>query len=128
MDSNRTFRDYATRISFNMSLTRNQIGVLGGITLQIEAYNYKGGFGHRIDQDFYHSFVDREMWVPGAKKLQEMGLVKHTNPSTMEPKWSRYPWELTEAGAHVVALLRIAGLIPQAAMNDEIKPCVATAS
>ena len=48
-DPTRAFRDYATRVSFNMSLSRNQVGHLAGIVMEIENEQLHDGleFGTR---------------------------------------------------------------------------------
>lgn len=94
---NKIFAEYATRVSFNLTLSRNQAYVLCLIARQ--------SIGKKRD---ITGFPD--CFVPGAKGLVERGIVTWTDPSSMKPKWSRFSYELTEAGKHVYALLQIAGV------------------
>lgn len=94
---NKAFAEYATRVSFNLTLSRNQAYVLCLVARQ--------SIGKKRD---ITGFPD--MFVPGVKGLQERGLLAWTDPSTMKPKWSRFPYELTDAGKHVYALLQMAGV------------------
>lgn len=112
-NTNKAFREYATRISFNISLSRNQIYTLWNISLQ-KLYRPReemAEFGLNID-----------MFVPGAKWLCQHGLVTWVDPITMKPPWKEYPYKLTEAGTHLLALLRIAEVIPKEAVNTNEKP------
>lgn len=112
MDSNKAFRDYATRVSFNVTLTRNQIYTLMQV---VEGRVFR-------DTDLRESWgLSRDWFVPGVKWLESHGFVKYTDPATMKPAGKDYPWRLTPAGEAVVVLLRIAGLIPARAENDDTK-------
>jgi hypothetical protein len=106
------FRDYATRISFNISLTRNQIFTLWAIAEQksTRSREERESFG-----------VGSDMFVPGAKWLCQHGLVDWVDPTTTTPKWRDYPYTLTEAGKHILILLQIAEIIPKQAMNSNNK-------
>lgn len=110
-DESKAFREYATRVSFNISLSRNQIFCLWNCEQEKT--------GGRDEALAFGCAAD--MFVPGAKWLGQHGLVTWTDPVTMTPKWSRHPYQLTEAGKHVLALLRIAGLVPQRAVNSNAK-------
>lgn len=130
-DFDRAFRDYATRVSFSISLSRNQLAVLRQITLDIEGYEGKPyAFGQGVG--YVEATNQREtarsmgmhvsdMFIPGTRFLIANGFLTHTDPTTMTPKWSRYPYELTLAGEHLVAMLRIAHLVPQRAVNQNKK-------
>lgn len=110
--SNKAFRDYATRISFNISLTRNQIYTLWNISEQKLV---------RTKEERTELGVGCDMFVPGAKWLCQHGLVDWTDPTTMTPKWKDYPYKLTEAGLYVLGLLQIAEIIPKSAANTNKK-------
>jgi hypothetical protein len=138
MTDNRAFREYATRVSFNMTLSRNQIYALRCILVEIEYTHLSRDLvwdkRHEIERE-NKAVGASDNYVMGARALERMGLVGH------DPGWlaenarleaakaagERFPswkhkgpsWQLTEAGTHVVALLRIAGLIhmPEAAAN-----------
>jgi hypothetical protein len=129
MSVNASFRQYVTRVSFALTLSRNQVSVLTDIVFRIEDFKAHGANRFVVDTPRDREIKARKAagecvhdnFVMGARWLGERGLVKHTDPSTMTPKWSRFPYELTEAGEHVVALLRIAGLMPAAAANTNRK-------
>lgn len=135
IDPNRAFRDYATSVSFHMTLSRNQVATLRGIVVDIEMYKTTKDWFQRAEAKdaAYHETQEVNMWIVGARKLESMGLIqfdarrveddkhieiakeliakrlRHSRPirSYMGPTWA-----LTQAGEHVVELLRIAGLIP----------------
>ena len=113
MKLNTAFRDYSTRIHFNISLTRNQIFTLWAME-QMEK-NHGKGFCFPRKNDYGVEGADH--FVTGARKLEAMGLVVHQNPLDMKPRWSRPAWTLTPAGTHVIALLRMAGLVAYEATN-----------
>jgi hypothetical protein len=132
------FRDYATRVSFNLSLSRNQIGHLAAAVLEIE---HEGAFANLNDRcdgkrvDKLHGAVvqaggNPSNFVVGYGSLIRMGLLIHdprwlaARESEVRGAFWKYTGpahQLTEAGAHVVALLRLAGLIPKSAVNDRVK-------
>lgn len=90
---NQAFREYATRVSFNLSLSRNQIYVLWTVS------TYKNGWPNK-HKEFG---VQHDLFVPGVKWLISHGFVNYTNEE----------YSLTEAGEATLNLVRIAGLIPQ---------------
>lgn len=135
---NKAFREYATRVSFNMSLSRNQIFVLRQIALT--QHSRWGTFDERVAatvelQDERKSLGMRDMFIPGMRTLVGMGLIsvhpkqveddercareKAAGKSFVERKYWGPSWLLTEAGEHVVALLRIAGLAEAAAPANQ---------
>lgn len=106
------FRDYATRVSFNLSLTRKQITVLLMVR-EMARFDRSGAaadltdtaqsiIGHFRTLGFPHPDVS----VLGVQKLIAMGLVERNAPVVV---WG---WRLTDAGEHVCRLLELAGLIP----------------
>jgi hypothetical protein len=137
IDANKAFRDYATRVSFNMSLSRNQIWVLRTVMLDLEYAHLNFNERTKIGQAIRHTENGGERfhdtYVTGVRKLLSMGLVENTKEwieddqrcrmmeSLGKQPIKRY-WgpslQFTPAGEHVIALLRIAGLIPNAAAND----------
>lgn len=98
------FRQYASRVSFNVTLSRTQMWALYQV-------------GNRV---FGLSKSEREKltgdsvcyFIPGVKALERMGLVTFTDPVTMTPKWSRDTYNLTAEGEHVLCLLELAELVP----------------
>ena len=121
----KAFRDYATRISFNLSLSRNQVGHLAGVIADIELAKALG-WDERYDacKDAVADAGGKlQLFVQGRGSLQRMGLIAPAkgwqdywdNKTKQSPPWPQY--NLTPAGEHVVELLRIAGLLPQAAAN-----------
>lgn len=87
------FRDYVTNTAFHLHLTRRQCDVL----MWIADGNDAGwaNFGH---------------FVPVVRHLKDKGLVLHHYiPPDKAPPGHRY-YTLTEAGEHVAALVRLAGL------------------
>lgn len=137
-DSNRAFRDYATRISFNLSLSRNQLGHLAGVISEIEAYEANRALGWERRCDIRQAAVEAaggnpNMFIVGRGSLKRMGLIED-NPQRLEEerralvngryRKDRYDgpnYRLTPAGVHVVELLRLAGLIAPAAANSNRK-------
>lgn len=137
-DSNRAFRDYATRISFNLSLSRNQLGHLAGVVSEIEAYEANSTIGWERRMDVREAACEASggrpnMFIVGRGSLARMGLIER-DPRQIEDdrrkesegphRKSRYDgpvYRLTPAGAHVVALCRLAGLIAPAAANSNRK-------
>ena len=117
--SARKFRDYATRVSFNLTLTRNQIYVIRTIREEcarpISGRQYSVIEGRDDIRGIVRASMNMpggDMWVPGVRRLSEMGLVEYHDPSLMKPTWSEHVWRLTPAGEHVCRLLEVAGLIP----------------
>lgn len=132
-DSTRAFRDYATRVSFNLSLSRNQVGHLAAVVLETENDLSQMKFMERMkrkDDAIVESGGRPPLFVFGYGSLERMGLIEH-DPRWIQANEDKTPgayWkytgpshQLTEAGRHVVELLRIAGLIPKAAANDKHK-------
>ena len=135
-DHTRAFRDYATRISFNLSLSRNQVGHLASVLCEIE--NEALAWDDRTDKrkDACEEAGGRpSLFVVGRGSLVRMGLIEHDPRHVAEEArldaWRKkhpvgYPvskyngprYTITAAGAHVIELLRIAGLLPKAAVND----------
>jgi hypothetical protein len=135
-ENNRAFRDYATRVSFNLTLSRNQIANLRHIVFELEnepelskrEYLDRANFTRAAGADY------TSMWFVGFKSLERMGLISH------HPRWTAIiqkfeaekaagkrvymptafcpQYALTPAGEHVVELLRISGLIHQRANNS----------
>jgi hypothetical protein len=117
------FAGYATRIAFDLRLTRPQIFYL----CAIEALQHRPASIEDPENIYAQARHARwaegghDVWVPQAVKLGERGLVEHSKEA-----FSRgVHYRLTEAGQHVFALLKIAGLAVtfDTAANDE-KPRV----
>lgn len=87
------FSAHVTQVAFNLSLSRNMVFVLAAIE--------RGGLSSADMRG--HGMYDTA--VPSMRRLRERGLV--WSPDTELPGLC----ELTEAGRHVLALLRIAGLV-----------------
>lgn len=149
IDSSRAFRDYVTRVSFNLSMSRNQVATLRSVVLDIEGWDlskpwherHKGMDARRaeIKEARANGHHAADMYIPGLRYLLSTGLVRETEASVAARKadedekakygylrngarfWNVQPHELTEAGKHVVELLRLAGLIPMAAANSNQK-------
>lgn len=133
--SSRAFRDYATRISFNLSLSRNQVGHLAGIIAERDAYsaNPKIGWlrrGEVGDESVEANGGRPNMFIVGRGALLRMGLIEHDplfdRDQERKKRGNRSEYDgpiyrLTPAGEHVADLLRIAGLIPKRAANTEIR-------
>lgn len=133
-DATRAFRDYATRISFNISLSRNQVGHLAGVVAEIENGDYRSMSEKLSERKSYAACAlvggRPNLFIVGHGSLARMGLIEH------DPRWLKAQekhegmayanylgptYRLTAAGEHVVELLRIAGLIPAAAANTNRK-------
>jgi hypothetical protein len=139
MSDNKAFRDYATRVSFNMTLSRNQIFTLRVVMMDIEMQNATFDDRTRATYNMRKGQMEENLpdrYVCGIRALLAMGLVEN------DPRWAadekqcdeakargeraiKKYWgpscQITEAGEHIVALLRIAGLIAPAAVNQNRK-------
>lgn len=131
---NAAFRDYATRVSFSISLSRNQLRVLQLLVLQIE-----GGWDarHAAERQMRAQALDGgERYISNdvvaVRWLLGNGIVAEPEEHRRErlkseaaaARGKNYPfpyhlpqYELTEAGAHLVGLLRCAGLLVSGAAN-----------
>jgi len=98
------FASYATRVAFDIRLTRQQI-----FYLCYAASYSETDYETRRNAEVSH--VGRSLFVPFVKGLIERGLVEH-NPRARTETAARLPYiyRLTPAGEHVMALLKIAGL------------------
>lgn len=130
--SSKCFREYATRVSFNMTLSRNQIAVLRTVRDERQFKDVWKAAKERINQRRPSVFQenraelgcdDKNRWVPGAKSLQSMGLITWTAPTPNDKHgWIGHnPYALTEAGELMCRMLELAGLIPALAVNDNKK-------
>lgn len=146
MTENKAFRDYATRVSFNITLSRNQVATLRHVVFDIENENRYDGFDarHRARveaQCDHRSMGLADMYVIGLRVLYANGLIeadprftaenerfdkavahyeKHGGSRPLRKYWGPSN-RLTAAGEHVVALLRIAGLIQMPASNTNAR-------
>lgn len=124
------FADYVTRVSFNLQLSKEMVTALAAIDHErrFNAHHYPmahlNAAGSRDPINAYR-FPQQPAHVVGNKGLESRGLITWTDPGQMEPKWSDEPFKLTPAGEHVLALLKIAGLVVErpVAANEE-KPRV----
>ena len=126
------FAEYATRVSFSMTLTRTMIYYLEQIALYGGAYNEQ-----REPVDYYERRADRmarggpwqEAFIPGFRSLEKRGLAEHNGDwllrtandeqnSRLDLSWV---YRLTEAGEHTLALLRIAGVSTVQVAKPRIK-------
>jgi hypothetical protein len=150
IDSKRAFRDYVTRVSFNLSMTRNQIGCLREIVLNIEhppVYTATlGGIAPgvgTVERHELRKYARTELGetiadnvIVGRRWLEGHGLIEPTKAWLAEGArlealekpgnrglrdYSIQQYQLTEAGTHVVALLRLAGLLPLPAVNQNLR-------
>ena len=120
--SRKNFRDYATRVSFNMSLSRNQIAVLRTVRDQqrldmfADDMNRIRGGHQTVFQETRAELGmdDKNRWVPGARSLISMGLITHIPPKNNTPDgWKGHnPYAVTEAGDLMCQMLELCGLIP----------------
>jgi hypothetical protein len=102
---NQSFREYATRVTFNLSLSRNQIFVLwccANSNIKLSLRHKEFGLQHDI-------------FVPGAKWLISHGFITYVHTEG----WSMFPYQLTEVGKHAYALLELAGVLPQYQIAEE---------
>lgn len=140
MNHERAFRDYATRVSFNISMSRNQVAVFRAVVLDLESPRFRRfdtGMMHGVGRDALErerralGIVNQDMmglrwliangFVREHPKINAMRLAHERDPAKNKWDWNLFdkydPHLLTEAGEHMAALLRIAGLIPQRASN-----------
>jgi hypothetical protein len=138
MDHNRAFRDFATRVSFNVTFSRNQVAAFRAIVMDLEAPlpvsdgTLWGPGRAALHRDRVENHIP-DLFVMGLRWLMSNGFVReHPKIAEMRVKherdgapwqWSLFtkyhPYQLTEAGEHMAGLLRIAGLIPQQVANDQ---------
>lgn len=131
-DDTRAFREYATRVSFNITVSRNQVATLRQIALDCEQYQCGLSWDERLDSRPEHV----PMFIPGCRHLVAHGLVRRALAVLEDEariaalkasgkyavrKYTGPAHEPTDAGWHLVALLRIAGLIPTAIANQNRK-------
>jgi hypothetical protein len=138
-DSVKLFKDYATRVSFSLALSRNQLHTLRCVVIDSElvgaSYDERSG-AKGVLNDERRSLGFSDGWIVGQRSLISMGLIETTPEWEVEDKRLsevdksggralRKYWgpvhRLTPAGEHVVALLRIAGLIHPAVANSNAK-------
>lgn len=113
---NPAFAEHATRVAFNLTLSRNQITAL------VIVDQHKSGTG---PWPYPRSRQTPDMFIPGVRGLQVRGLVEH-NPAWRSEKGDpghedrdlSWAFRLTEAGNHVLGLLRCAGLVAAEPSND----------
>ena len=106
---NNAFANYATRVSFNLSLTKTQVFYLW----QVKSRNFVSV------REGVHTPVampKHDVFVPCVRGLIDRGLVvRHERIVDCDNPQPPYPWpyELTEAGEAVYKLLVLAGLVPE---------------
>jgi hypothetical protein len=129
-ESDKNFREYATRVSFNISLSRNQIAVLHSVRLEqslpLKWNDWdRGPVVSSVEQGrrAYESVLGstRNLWVPGVKPLITMGFVTWHDPALMVPKWSEHVYRLTKPGELMCQMLELAGIIPKLSTANENK-------
>lgn len=139
--TNRAFRDYATRVSFNMSLTRNQILVFADVLYKIEHPGYQiGKTPYNEARNAAREAGDhlQDAYIVGYRKLKEIGLVedhplwkaeerridalKEAGKSIFPHQLYSLPrYQLTKVGECMAVMLREAGLIAQAPANSNTR-------
>ena len=108
------FAGYATRVAFDLRLTRTQIFYLS----MVDAGYYNLDFEEKVKAE--NEFVGRDIFVPQVRGLIERGLVEHQAAVKTRPRRnSDWVYRLTPAGSHVFSLLQIAGLAVKFAVNEE---------
>lgn len=111
----KNFRDHVTRVSFNLSLTRNQIAVLVGIRNEL-GFSLNEMMARKVG---YRQIREKmgdttNMFLPGSQALMKMGLVEHAPFEGRISGDERHDsWRLTEAGKLTIRMLELAGLIPE---------------
>lgn len=146
---NQAFREHVTRVSFSLTLTRNQLATLRSVVLDYEDWKHRGsayepGFGAGSEERRLQRKHSREefgitipdAFIVGIRFLIHAGLAERTpeivadearlDQLKAEGKYAVRKYygpanRPTEAGWHLVALLRIAGLIPEALANENRK-------
>lgn len=122
------FADYVSRISFNLTLSKEMVTSLAAID---HWRRFDAAHGHNTHMHTYSDGLDslrfphQSHHVVGHKGLESRGLIIWRDPGDMTPKWSEPTYIITPAGEHVLALLKIAGLVIErpVAANEE-KPRV----
>ena len=146
MDHTRAFRDYATRVSFNISMSRNQVAVFRAIVLDLERPPFvmktlegpgiKIGIATKLYGDERRALGIPDARMIGIRWLIANGFVREQPEITAmrlaHEKGEKWDWKvfdkhdhqyiLTPAGEHMAELLRLAGLIPERATNQNAKP------
>jgi hypothetical protein len=138
VDHLQAFREYATRISFNLTMSRNQVASFGAIVLDFEQHTTRLPYDEtkcnitalaqvRREQGLTDRFICAARWLQANGFIREhpaiakMRLEHEAKPDAHKWDWSlfeKHPqYILTEAGEHMAALLRLARLIPQRAAN-----------
>ena len=111
---NPVFADYAQRIAFNLTLSRNQITSLAMVAIYDKGVQWPGD----------RSRQNPDLFIPGVRGLESRGLIEHNKAwalSAAEQVNADLSWvfRLTQAGEHVHALLKIAGVLPQLQVRNK---------
>lgn len=106
---NRAFANYATRVSFNMTLTKAQVFYLWQVK------NRQLMSVHEEIEGVSPEVPRHDIFVPTTRGLIERGLVERLEDTEM----GSWPYRLTEAGEHVYALLKLAGLVQEALPKEK---------
>lgn len=106
---NHAFANYATRVSFNMTLTKAQVFYLWQVKNRqlISVHQEIEGVSPEVPR--------HDIFVPTTRGLIERGLVERLDNVEM----GSWPYKLTEAGEHVYALLKLAGLVQEALPKEK---------
>lgn len=124
------FADYVTRVSFNLQLSKEMVTFMASVDHERrmdEVFGVNSSLEScaRPNHPAYeHRFPRWGGSTVGCRGCISRGLVHWDDPGAQEPKWSRPAFTLTEAGEHVLALLKIAGLVHERVIpaNDSKKP------
>lgn len=106
------FQQATTGVAFQLQLSRNMIMVLAdiGANPPQEGVSYDASRVHQIAA----GMGSRDIWCTTMHALRRRGLILHHPDGVRDGK--RLPghvwYSLTDAGVHVLALCKLAGLVP----------------
>lgn len=98
------FSAYTTSTAFSLQISKYQCALL----CAIEDGTWSTWWTTGPRNHFYGMFL----------ALDRRGLVERNEEHYSDPRWTGWRYRLTPAGKHVLALLRLAGLVPDTAANE----------
>ena len=123
------FSEYATSSAFRIDLTEKMAAALHVIDLYDRNISPSGERQFLTDMKAEFGYLT-DPFTTASRALLRRGLVEwHDLPKKADghDDWSKKTWKMTEAGRHVVALCRLAGLVPNISNVVPIKKPAARA-
>lgn len=118
MTQDNNFANYVTSVAFHLSLSKQMAACLHHIDCYERLWRATKDKHEKSKITLSDAIVrtDRgyDAFIPAVKALERRGLVKFERPKTADGNhdWAALSYSITEPGQHVLALCRLAGLIP----------------